>query len=66
MPFGRPVDIHAYADRIVIRQDGRMVAEQDGRMVAEHPRSYGRGETIYGPRNYVPCAGFGAQARRLA
>ena len=27
---GRPVDIHAYADRIVIRQDGRIVAE--------HPR----------------------------
>ncbi len=28
---GRPVDIHAYADRIVIRQDGRIVAE--------HPRA---------------------------
>ena len=24
---GRPVDVHAYADRIVIRQDGRIVAE---------------------------------------
>ena len=43
---GRPVDIHAYADRIVIRQDGRMVAD--------HPRSYGRGETIYDPWHYVP------------
>ena len=25
--IGRPVDIHAYAERIVIRQDGRIVAE---------------------------------------
>ena len=43
---GRPVDIHAYADRIVIRQDGRIVAE--------HRRCYGRGETIYDPWHYVP------------
>jgi transposase len=43
---GRPVEIHAYADRIVIRQDGRIVAE--------HRRSYGRGETIYDPWHYVP------------
>jgi transposase len=43
---GRPVDIHAYADRIVIRQDGRVVAE--------HPRRYGRGEMIYDPWHYVP------------
>jgi hypothetical protein len=43
---GRPVDIHAYADRIVIRQDGRTVAE--------HRRCYGRGETIYDPWHYVP------------
>jgi len=43
---GRPVDIHAYADRIVIRQDGRIVAE--------HPRCYGRGETVYDPWHYVP------------
>ena len=43
---GRPVDIHAYADRIVIRQDGRIVAE--------HPRNYGRGETVYDPWHYVP------------
>ena len=27
---------------------------QDGRIVAEHPRSYGRGETIYDPWHYVP------------
>ena len=44
--IGRPVDIHAYADRIVIRQDGRIVAE--------HRRSYGRGETVYDPWHYVP------------
>ncbi len=43
---GRPVDVHAYADRIVIRQDGRIVGE--------HPRSFGRGETIYNPWHYVP------------
>ena len=29
---GRPVDVRAYADRIVIRQDGEIVAE--------HPRSF--------------------------
>src|SRR5271157_5990679 len=43
---GRPVDIHAYADRVVIRQDGRVVAD--------HPRSFGRGEAIYDPWHYVP------------
>jgi len=43
---GRPSDIQAYADRIVIRQDRRIVAEP--------PRSFGRGETTYGPWHYVP------------
>ena len=43
---GRPVDIHAYADRIAIRQDGRIVGE--------HRRSFGRGETVYDPWHYVP------------
>jgi hypothetical protein len=43
---GRPVEVHAYADRIVVRQDGRIVAE--------HPRNYGRGETVYDPWHYVP------------
>jgi transposase len=43
---GRPVDVHAYADRIVIRQDGRIVGE--------HSRSFGRGETAYDPWHYVP------------
>jgi transposase len=43
---GRPVEIHAYADRLIIRQDGRIVAD--------HPRSFGRGEAIYDPWHYVP------------
>ncbi len=43
---GRPVEVHAYADRIVIRQDGRVVGE--------HARSFGRGETVYDPWHYVP------------
>jgi transposase len=43
---GRPVEVHAYADRIVIRQDGRIVGE--------HPRSFGRGDTRYDPWHYVP------------
>ena len=43
---GCPVEVHAYAGRIVIRQDGRIVAE--------HPRSFGRSETVYDPWHYVP------------
>jgi transposase len=43
---GRPVEVHAYAERIVIRQDGVVVAE--------HPRCFGRAETIYDPWHYVP------------
>jgi len=43
---GRPVEVHAYAERIVIRQDGQVVGE--------HPRCFGRGETIYDPWHYVP------------
>ena len=43
---GRPVDVRAYADRIVIRQDGEIVAE--------HPRSFGRGRIVYDPWHYVP------------
>ncbi|MFN8624681.1 MAG: IS21 family transposase [Candidatus Binatia bacterium] len=44
--FGRPVEVHAYAERLVIRQDGRLVAE--------HRRSCGRGQTIDNPWHYVP------------
>jgi transposase len=43
---GRPVEVHAYADRIVIRQDGEPVGE--------HRRSFGRGLTVYDPWHYVP------------
>ena len=43
---GRPIEIQAYADRIVIRQDGAIVGE--------HTRRFGRGETIYDPWHYVP------------
>jgi len=43
---GRPVEIQAYADRIVIRQEGAIVGE--------HRRRFGRGETIYDPWHYVP------------
>jgi transposase len=43
---GRPVEIQAYADRIVIRQDGAVVAE--------HARAFGRGQAIYDPWHYVP------------
>jgi transposase len=43
---GRPVAIQAYADRIVIRQDGAIVGQ--------HARRFGRGETIYDPWHYVP------------
>jgi transposase len=43
---GRPVEIQAYANRIVIRQDGIIVAE--------HARSFGRGGTVYDPWHYVP------------
>ena len=43
---GQPVDVRAYADRIVIRQDGEIVAE--------HSRSFGRGKIVYEPWHYVP------------
>jgi hypothetical protein len=43
---GRPVEVHAYAERIVIRQDGVVVAE--------HARAFSRGQTVYDPWHYVP------------
>ncbi|MCI0466350.1 MAG: IS21 family transposase [Beijerinckiaceae bacterium] len=42
---GRPVEVQAYADRIVIRQDGIVVGE--------HGRRFGRDETAYDPWHYV-------------
>jgi hypothetical protein len=44
--IGRPVDVHAYADRIVIKQDGHIVGE--------HGRRFGRDQTAYDPWHYVP------------
>jgi hypothetical protein len=38
--------VQAYADRIVIRQDGVSVGE--------HARCFGRGRSIYDPWHYVP------------
>ena len=43
---GRPVDIYAYADRIVIRQNGEVVGE--------HARSFGRDKIEYDPWHHVP------------
>ena len=43
---GRPAEIHAYAEHIVIRQDGVEIGQ--------HERCFGRGETIYNPWHYVP------------
>jgi hypothetical protein len=43
---GRPVEIRAYAERIELRQDGRVVGA--------HRRAFGRGATVYDPWHYVP------------
>ena len=43
---GRPVEIRAYAERIELRQDGRVVGE--------HRRSFGRDGTVFDPWHYVP------------
>jgi transposase len=43
---GRPVEVRAYAERIEVRQDGRIVGD--------HARSFGRDRTIYDPWHYVP------------
>jgi hypothetical protein len=43
---GRPVEIQAYSDHVVIRQDGTIVGE--------HRRRFGRGATIYDPWHYLP------------
>jgi hypothetical protein len=43
---GRPVEVRAYADRIELRQDGRIVGR--------HRRVFGRSQTVYDPWHYVP------------
>jgi len=42
---GRPVDVYAYADRIVIKQNGAIVGE--------HPRSFARNHVEYNPCHYL-------------
>ena len=44
--LGHPVEVHGYADRIVIRQGDDIVAE--------HDRRFGREQTVYDPWHYVP------------
>jgi transposase len=43
---GRPVEIRAYADRIELRQDGKIVGQ--------HSRCFGRDQTVFDPWHYVP------------
>jgi len=43
---GKPVEVRAYAERIELRQDGRVVGE--------HRRVFGRGQTVFDPWHYVP------------
>jgi hypothetical protein len=49
---GRPVEVRAYAERIELRQDGRVVGE--------HRRVFGRGHTVFDPWHVVR----GARLRR--
>ncbi len=42
---GRPVDVYAYADPVVLKQDGVVVGE--------HARRFGRDQTAYDPWHYV-------------
>ena len=44
--LGRPVEVQAYADRVVIRQGDDIVAE--------HARRFGRDQTVYDAWHYVP------------
>jgi hypothetical protein len=43
---GRPIEVRAYADRIELRQDGRIVGD--------HRRCFGRDQTVFDPWHYVP------------
>jgi transposase len=42
----RPVQVRAYAERLVIRHDGQVVAE--------HVRQFGRDRTLFDPWHYLP------------
>jgi transposase len=43
---GRPVEVRAYAERIELRQSGRVIGE--------HRRCFGRDQTVFDPWHYVP------------
>ena len=43
---GGSVEVNAYGEQVVIRQNGQIVAQ--------HARHFGRGQTAYDPRHYVP------------
>jgi hypothetical protein len=43
---GQPVEVRAYAERIELRQAGRIVGE--------HRRCFGRDQTVFDPWHYVP------------
>ena len=43
---GRPAEVRVYAERIEIRQDGRIVGQ--------HGRRFGRDQMVYDPWHYVP------------
>jgi hypothetical protein len=43
---GRPVEIRAYAERIELRQGGKIVGE--------HRRNFGRDQTVFDPWHYAP------------
>jgi hypothetical protein len=43
---GRPVEVRAYAERIELRQGGRVVGE--------HRRCFGKDQTVFDPWHYVP------------
>ena len=54
---GRPVEVHAYADRIVIRQDGRIVGEHPRSLRPRRDRSTIPGITCRcSPASPAPCA----------
>src|SRR5262249_20968080 len=53
---GRPVDVHAYADRIVIKRDGVVVGE--------HARRFGRNQVADDPWQSVPVLARKAGALR--
>jgi hypothetical protein len=54
--IGRPVEIRAYADRIELRQDGRLVGA--------HARCFGRDQTVFDPWHYVPVLARNPGAQR--